>query len=244
MRKTHHTWLTIGVFVFASSCAIPARAQSDEGSLSGHWKGSIQIQAMQLDFVIDVAMSAHGDLTGTIGLPSQHIKGLPLLKVALEGKAVSFYAREDQPFRGTLVADGTIAGDMSVEGLMAPFTMTRSGDATIEAAPRSAGIDKTLAGTWSGALGTSGRQLRLVLTIALQPDGTMTAEMTDVDEGGLRSPVKLTQQGSNLTIESVAIPASISGALNAGLNELTGTFTQGPTTLPLTLRRTAAGQDR
>jgi|SRR5579862_738063 len=244
MRKTHHTWITTGMLVVASSCAMPAHAQSGEGSLSGHWKGSVQIQAMQLDFVIDITRSAHGELTGTIGLPAQHIKGLPLLKVALEGKAVSFYAREDQPFRGTLAADGAIAGDMTVEGLAAPFTMTRSGDAMIEAAPRSAGIDKTLAGTWSGALGANGRQLRLLLTIAPQTDGTMTAELTDVDEGGLRSPVKLTQQGSTLTIESVAIPASISGALNAALNELTGTFTQGPTALPLTLRRAAAGQDR
>ena len=29
MRETHHTALTIGVFVFASSCVVPARAQSD-----------------------------------------------------------------------------------------------------------------------------------------------------------------------------------------------------------------------
>jgi hypothetical protein len=243
MRETHHTLLTIGVFVFASSCVIPARAQSDAASISGHWKGSVQVQAMQLNFEVDIAKTAHGDLTGTISLPSQQIKGLPLLKVAIDGNVVSFYARDDQPFRGT-IADGTIAGDMTVEGLVAPFTMTRSGDAAIEAPPRNTGIAKELAGTWNGALGTNGRQLRLIMVIAPQADGTMIAEMTDVDEGGLKSPLRLTQQGASLTIESVAIPAKIAGALNVDNTELVGTFTQGPASLPLTLHRAPAGKDK
>jgi hypothetical protein len=72
----------------------------------------------------------------------------------------------------------------------------------------------------------------------------MIADMIDVDEGGLRSPLKLTQEGSNLTIESVAIPAKIAGTLNAIATELTGTFTQGPASLPVTLRRAAAGRDQ
>ena len=243
MRKTHHTVLTIGVFVFASSCAIPARAQSDQGTLSGHWKGTVQVQAMQLNFEVDIAKTPPGDLAGTIGLPSQHIKGLPLLKVALDGTVVSFYARDDQPFRGTL-AGGTVTGDMTVEGLIAPFTMTRSGEATIEAPPRNAGINKELAGTWNGALEADGRRLRLVMTLVPQADGTMLAEMTDVDEGGLKSPLRLTQEGTNLTIESVAIPAKIAGALNENGTELIGTFTQGPASLPVTLRRAAAGRDK
>ena len=67
----------------------------------------------------------------------------------------------------------------------------------------------------------------------------MIADMTDVDEGGLRSPVKITQQGSTLTIESTAVPATISGTLDAGASELTGTFTQGTASLPLTLRHSA-----
>jgi len=238
MRKTHQTVLTIGVFVFASSCAVPARAQSDAASISGHWKGSIQVQAMQLDFDVDIAKTAHGDLTGTIGLPSQHIKGLPLLKVALDANVVSFYARDDQPFRGT------IAGDMTVEGLIAPFTMTRSGEAAFDAPPRNTGIAKALAGTWNGALEANGRELRLIMTIVPQTDGTMTADMIDVGEGGLRSPLKLTQEGSNLTIESIAIPAKIAGALSADATELIGTFTQGPTSLPVTLRHAPAGRDR
>ena len=92
-------------------------------------------------------------------------------------------------------------------------------------------------------MNADGRELRLIMVVAPQADGTMLAEITDVDEGGLRSPVKLTQQGTTVTIESTAIPAKIAGAINADATELIGTFTQGPTTLPVTLRRAPAGRD-
>jgi len=222
----------LGITVPASMCRVQA-----QGDAAGHWKGNVQVQAMQLDFVVDIERTARGELAGTIGLPAQQIQGLPLISVTLDGGAVTFYARDDQPFRGTLKSDGTIAGEMTVEGLSAPFTMTRTGDATIQPPPRSSGVSKAIAGAWSGALEANGKKLRLLLRIDPQADGTMLAEMTDVDEGGLRIPVKLTQQGSTLTIESVAVPSTISGTLNAESTELTGTFRQGGTNLPLTLRR-------
>jgi hypothetical protein len=231
----HYTQLlSTAIAVGVSLCAGPAQAQTDA---TGHWKGSVQVQAMHVEFVVDIAKGASGELTGTIGLPSQKIKGLPLQKVALDGTTFTFYARADQPFRGTLAADCTVAGDMTIEGLSAPFTMTRAGEGVFEPAPRSSGVNKAVAGVWNGALEANGRQLRLILRIEAQPDGTMLAEMTDVDEGGLRSPVKLVQQGATLTVESVAVPATISGTLNADATELTGTFSQGQASLPLTLRR-------
>jgi len=228
------------VTAVAAALAIVSMASSvrAQGDLTGHWKGTVVVQAMHVSFDVDIARNARGELAGTIGLPSQEIKGLPLQQIAVDGTAVTFFARQDQPFRGALAADGTIAGDMTVEGLTAPFTMTRTGDASIEASPRSAGIDSALAGTWAGALQAGGRTLRLTMTIERQSDGTMVAEMTDVDEGGLRSPLKLAQNGSTLNIESVAVPASISGTLNPGATELSGTFKQGQTSLPLRLHRT------
>jgi hypothetical protein len=235
--RIHIPAASIAVTTLLYAC--PAHAQSDA---TGHWKGSVQVQTMQLDFAVDIARSPGGDFTGTIDLPSERIKGLPLQKIALDGSAVTFWAREDQPFRGALGADGTVAGEMSIEGLSAPFTMKRTGEAVFEPAPRSAGIDPAIAGTWSGTLEAGGRKLRLVLAIDRQNDGTMLAELTDVDEGGLRSAAKLTQQGPALTIESVAVPARISGTLDAGASELTGTFTQGPVSLPLTLRRSPAAK--
>ena len=68
--------------------------------------------------------------------------------------------------------------------------------------------------------------------------------MIDLDEGGLKSPAKVTQQGTSVTIETLAIPSTIAGTLNGDATELTGTFKQGPATLPLRLHRALAEKDR
>ena len=47
----------------------------------------------------------------------------------------------------------------------------------------------------------------------------------------------MTQKASNVTVEVGAVGASYAAALNG--NELVGTWTQGPVTLPLTLKRGA-----
>src|SRR5439155_25647102 len=94
MRNTARSLLTGSIIAAAAACTIvvPARAQSTAASIGGHWKGTLQIQQMQIEFDVDIAKGVRGDLEGTIGLPSQHIKGLPLLKVAVDGNVVSFYA--------------------------------------------------------------------------------------------------------------------------------------------------------
>jgi hypothetical protein len=51
-------------------------------------------------------------------------------------------------------------------------------------------------------------------------------------------PVAVTQKASNVTIEVATVSASYSAVLNAG-NELVGTWTQGPVSLPLTFKRAA-----
>ena len=66
----------------------------------------------------------------------------------------------------------SIAGKFAQAGYSMPFALTRTGDAKIEATPKSATIGKALEGTWSGTLDVSGVQRQLVLTLANQPDGT------------------------------------------------------------------------
>ena len=62
----------------------------------------------------------------------------------------------------------------------------------------------------------------------------------NVDEG-LEIPIAtITQKASSVTLDVKAVGGSYSGALNAERTELVGTLTQGPASLPLTLRRAAA----
>ena len=55
-------------------------------------------------------------------------------------------------------------------GYTIPFNLTRTGNAQIAAAPRSAPIGKELEGTWNGTLEVAGKHERLVLKMANQID--------------------------------------------------------------------------
>jgi hypothetical protein len=209
---------------------------------SGHWEGTIQASGMEVRVEIDLARNSKGELAGTFGQPAEHLTGLPLTNFTVDGRSVSFQikggAPGDRAFKATLSADGTsMSGDFASHqvGTVA-FILNRTGDPRIEATPRSAAIGKEFEGTWNGTLDANGMQLRLVLTMANQPDGTATGSLVNVDEG-LEIPITtITQKASSITLDVKAVRGSYSGALNPEGTELAGTLTQGAATLPLTFR--------
>jgi hypothetical protein len=108
------------------------------------------------------------------------------------------------------------------------------------AAPKSAPIEKRLEGTWSGALDTQRGQVRLVVKMRNQSDGTATGTIAAPDESGVEVPIAINASVSSLTIEIPAVGGSFVGVLNADKTELVGTWTERQATLPLTLRRATA----
>jgi len=213
---------------------------------AGHWEGTVQIPNMELKIEIDLAKNGKGEFVGTFGSLTRNIKGLPLSTVAVDGRSVHLILKagnEVSTFVGELSADGqSIAGDASQGGESVPFYLKRTGDAVIAAAPKSPPIKRELEGTWNGTLDLGERKVRLVFTMANQPDGTATGTVVSLDGGGVEIPIAMTQKASNLTIEVPAVGASYAGVLNATGTELAGTWTQGAAVLPLTLRRTAEGK--
>ena len=215
---------------------------------SGHWTGAIHVPAFngassrEVAIDIDLAKNAKGELAGTFGQPAQKVKGLPLSTVAVDGTSVSFELKASSGgglFRGTLADGAAISGEfVTTEGGYAiPFTLARTGDARIEAAPRSAVIGKELEGTWNGALAFDGKHERLVLKMANQPDGTAAGTMLDLDGSNVEIPIAMSQKGTHVTIEVAVVNGSFAAVLSG--DELTGTWTQGALTLPLTFTRAA-----
>ena len=207
---------------------------------SGHWEGTITMPMGEIRFEIDLARDGKGQLSGTIGIPEQKLKGLPLTSVAIDGSAVTFTIRGGQggTFRAKLSTDArTMSGKASSQEGEAPFDLTRTGEASIAAAPKNAPIGKELEGTWNGTLDVRGG-MRVILRLANQPDGTSSASMVSVDEGNLEIAMAMVQEGSAVRLNSPMLGSSYSGKLNAAANELTGNYTtsQG-LTLPLTLRK-------
>ena len=231
---------TLRTTLVVSLLVAPTAVHAQTTDPTGHWDGAITIPGGEIPFQVDVAKDDHGRLIATYSRPENNLKGLPLANVSLDGRAITFELTVDGgvKFFGTLATDSkTISGDVTARIGNAPFSMNRTGDAQIAAAPKNAPIGKDLDGTWNGTLSIQGTNLRLVLRMANHADGTASATIVSVDQGGIELPLALTQKAATLTLNSPAIGGDFfSGSLNA-VGELAGTFSQGPVTMPLTFVR-------
>ena len=231
-----HFWL---ILPLALLCVPPAVAQS------GHWEGVIDIPDKALPVEVDLSKNDKGAWIGAINIPAQNLKGFPLI-VSIDGVSVNLLMKGipgDPTFQGKLATDGkSMAGDFTQGGATISFRLTRTGEPKLEAPPKSTPISKELEGSWEGVLDVSGQTLRLVLNLRNQPDGA-TGTLVSVNQNGIEIPLTtVTQNGLHLKIEVKSIFGSYTGDLNKQATELTGQWTQGPQTWPLTFKRAAAKQ--
>jgi hypothetical protein len=230
--------------LFLSTASPSAQETTD---FSGHWEGAIQTPEMPIRIEVDLTRTVNKELTGTISVPPQNLTGLPLVIETAEGLTLGFRFRGapgNRHFQGTLSEDGrSITGDFTQSGFSMPFSLTRTGDARIDAPVRSAPIGWELEGPWSATLdGTypNGIRRRIILTLSNQPDGTSTGTVVNPGDG-LEIPItSITQTASDVVLDLRAVNGSYSGKVNAEGTELVGTLIQGTAVLPLTFRRSAA----
>ena len=206
---------------------------------SGHWEGAIQVPGQELKIEIDLAPRGE-KWEGTIAIPAQSLKGFPLAAITVQGDSVSFALNGvpgNPQFKGTVSKDAkTLSGEFSQGGGTMPFAVTRTGDAKFEPPPKSTPITKELEGSWEGSLDVAGKILRLLVKLSNGPDGVATGTMISVDQGGSELPVTaVVQTGSHLKLVVQSVAGTYEGDLKDG--QLTGTWTQGPGTLPLVFKR-------
>ena len=121
--------------------------------------------------------------------------------------------------------DKSIAGEFVNPAGAAPTVLTRTGDARIAEAIRSALIGSELEGSWHGTLEVEGRNKRLVLRMINQPDGTSVGTIVSLDDGSIELPVTVVQNGRGLTVE-----VKLNGGVYAArLTERGRTSSQAPT---------------
>jgi uncharacterized protein len=232
MRRTTYALLIVGLVILVRP-SVDARAD-----LSGHWEGILQAPEMMIDFQIDIARAPGGEYIGTISLPSEKLHGLPLKVVTLSGQAVGFNARSDQTFAGTLSDDGnSMTGEFTMQGGSAPFRLTRSGDARIEAPPTSPKISERLAGTWNATVGTRQGGVSVVLTLSNTGEGRSMGSLVNLHDGGIELPLAIEETASGVTLRTTPIDSSFSGTLSADGTVLDGTLRQRTQSVPVTFRR-------
>ncbi len=223
----------------------PSPAAQSVADPAGHWEGTIHAPDTEVVIGIDLFKNSKAQLAATFSQPSDGITALPFATVDVNGQEVRLVLRSGTgggTFKGVLSTDGkSMSGDfITAEGGYAvPFDLTRTGEARITPAPKNPRVTKELEGTWNGTLDLSGKPMRLSVTMTNQPDGTASGTIISLDGSNVEVPIAITQNATNVTLGVPSVNASISVALNAAGTELTGNYTQGGVSLPLTLRRAA-----
>lgn len=230
------------VLVFFYGLAAYAQSAVDP---SGHWEGTIEVPGITLSLQFDLARSPSGSVVGTVDIPAENIKGLPV-KVGLDGRAITLRARTDQGVVGTIAPDGkTIDAEFQSGPIGIPFTLTRTGDARLGPAPRNAPVTPALSGTWTSRIMTRNGEMDIVLTITNGADGTATGTLVNLTQGGLEIPVStIEQEGSTVNLEMKAVAIAFAGALNESGSELAGTITQAGQATSVTFRRDDSARPR
>jgi CubicO group peptidase (beta-lactamase class C family) len=132
-------------------CMAPAlRAQAPADRAAGRWDGAIALPTAELR--VEVELRREGDaLQGSISIPQQGARDLPLTILRRAGDSVAFAIRNvpgDPTFRGVIAAgDSAIEGMFTQAAVNAPFRLTRAG-AAAAARPtpsqRLAGLDSVV----------------------------------------------------------------------------------------------------
>jgi hypothetical protein len=109
--------------------------------------------------------------------------------------------------------------------------------AVLVALLQGAAFAQTIGGAWQGTL-QAGRELRIVIMISSADGGGLRAVMYSIDQGAQGIPATaITLQGTTVRIALAPIGGAFEGTLGADGASIAGTWTQGGSPLPLTLRR-------
>jgi len=93
-------------------------------SISGDWKGALDVQGMKLDMVIHVS-GTEGNYTTTLDVPAQGASGIPVDKTEINGTKVLFkVTAAGMTYNGELKGN-TIEGNFVQGGMNLPLTLNR-----------------------------------------------------------------------------------------------------------------------
>jgi len=225
------------IAVFALAGAASGGQAPSAPPPSGHWVGSIEA-GQSIGIEVDLGRQGDG-WRGTISIPIQGTKGLPVSDLVVKNTSVEFAIKPapgDPRVKGELSQDGkTITGTFSQGGASLPITLAWKGEAQFEAVQKNKAVSKALLGTWEGTLDVQGKSLRLVLALANGADGA-TGKLVSLDQNNFEMPVTtIVEEGSRLKLAVPMVSGSFDGEVKG--SEIAGTWTQGALSLPLVFKR-------
>lgn len=209
--------------------------------VSGHWEGAIEVPLAPVKIEVDFAKDAEGVLAGTLGEPDRNLRNLPLLNMVVDGCDLRFVlggGPDPATFLGTLSNEGhTIVGEVTQGQRPLRFTLVRTGVAKAAQEPKSPRIAQDFEGSWTARFKVDGRWVRLILTMANQPDGHATGNIVSPDGSGIRHAVSMIQQDYSLAVNVETNGDSFALVLNPDGSQLVGTWSRSGSSVPLEFRK-------
>lgn len=212
--------------------------------LAGHWIGQLDLPTGPLEFRVEFSSAEANAWTGLLTIPAQGVRDFKL-NVRVESTRVTFAMAGvpgDPTYSGTLAPGGaTLAGQFTQGSAAFPFQLKRTTAEAARAEPViPAGIPgQGLAGNWLGILKpTPNLMLRLALEAKNADPRQLDVVLVSIDQQGARMPASSLQEANGVVRLEFARPvATFEGKFNADGSELSGEWTQGQRTTPLTFKR-------
>lgn len=213
---------------------------------AGRWEGIAQIPGNELRLIVDLSDDGGKEWTGSIVVPGFSVKGAPLVDLHVRGGDLEFAIKGAlgnqrvgrAEIKAHLTTDGHLAGEFKQGGNSAPFVLTRTGPAQVDAPPRSTAVARELEGEWKGDYEMMGYARHATMKFSNRDAGGAALEFTIVGKKVNNVPVNLvTQDDDFVTVKSDEFGITFEGRFNKAAGELKGTLSQGSLEAPLVLRR-------
>ena len=122
--------MTRGLCVLLALSLYALSTAAQNRTAVGTWDGTIATPGVELRVIVSLQQKEDRSWSGTVDIPMQGAKALPLTNITVEGASVSFSITGvpgNPTFKGTLAEDGgTITGDFTQGPAKFPFKLTRS----------------------------------------------------------------------------------------------------------------------
>lgn len=207
--------------------------------LLGQWHGKLMLPGAQLNIVFTFERDAAGEFSGYMQQIDTSDAKAALADISFENNELFFripQARSE--YRATL-ADGAFTGsvkqgpqDMKLDIVKGEYVAEK-----ITLALTDADYEK-LAGEWTGTLTPPGapNSLTLIMNITRDANGVIAATFRSPQQNNAELKIGAASlSGSTFTAEMTVPPVKFTGELDG--TTITGTWTQGPGALPLTLTK-------
>ena len=208
-------------------------------SLLGQWHGKMQGPGIVLNMVFHFERNEADEFVGSIQQIDSSPNKMPMTDISFENNELFFRVPTARAEYRATFADGSFKGHVK-QGPQNMELNVVKGEYVAEAitlALNAADFDK-LVGEWTGTLTppAGAGELTLIMTFKRDETGAIAGTFQSPQQGNaLLKITTASLTGNTLAVALAVPPASFTGELDG--TSITGTWTQGPGSMPLTLTK-------